>query len=94
MVMQLIAYIISLYLRNWLKTAQDLCSAEEAKEFLLDTLEVEITVLENLLSGKEQRTGFCHNDLQYGNIMIDEVTRQLTIIVSSFLYYILVYRLF
>ena len=69
-------------------------SAEEAKEFLLDTLEEEITILENLLSGKDQRMGFCHNDLQYGNIMIDEETRQVTIIVSSFLYYILVYRLF
>ncbi|KAG1330071.1 Choline/ethanolamine kinase [Cocos nucifera] len=67
-------------LRNWLKTAQDLCSAEEAKEFLLDTLEEGITILENLLSGKDQRIGFCHNDLQYGNIMIDEETPQVTII--------------
>ncbi|XP_026659754.2 probable choline kinase 2 [Phoenix dactylifera] len=67
-------------LRNWLKTAQDLSSADEAKEFRLDTLEEEITTLENLLSEKDQRIGFCHNDLQYGNIMIDEETRQVTII--------------
>lgn len=38
--------------------------------------------LENELSEEDQRIGFCHNDLQYGNIMIDEETRVVTIIVS------------
>ncbi|RRT83035.1 hypothetical protein B296_00003907 [Ensete ventricosum] len=36
--------------------------------------------LENELSEEDQRIGFCHNDLQYGNIMIDEETRVVTII--------------
>ncbi|KAK8938994.1 hypothetical protein KSP39_PZI010898 [Platanthera zijinensis] len=67
-------------LRNWLKTAQSLCSSEEAKEFHLDSLEKEISALEISLSMDGQRIGFCHNDLQYGNIMMDEETRQITII--------------
>lgn len=83
--MCLTADIISLYLRKWLKTAQNLCLAEEAKEFRLDTLAEEITALESFFSGKDQKIGFCHNDLQYGNIMIDDETRQVTIIVSCFL---------
>lgn len=39
-------------------------------------------MLETALSRDGERIGFCHNDLQYGNIMIDEETRQVTIIVS------------
>ncbi|XP_065867563.1 probable choline kinase 2 isoform X2 [Euphorbia lathyris] len=66
-------------LRNWLKTAKSLCSSEEAKAFQLDTLEEEISFLEKELHG-HQRIGFCHNDLQYGNIMIDEETKAITII--------------
>jgi hypothetical protein len=60
-----------------------LCPSEEAKEFRLDSLENEITALENECSGDYQWIGFCHNDLQYGNIMIDEETNVLTIIVSD-----------
>ncbi|KAH0449148.1 hypothetical protein IEQ34_022948 [Dendrobium chrysotoxum] len=67
-------------LRNWHKAAQRLCSTEQAKEFCLDTLEEEISSLEKLLAGDDQRIGFCHNDLQYGNIMMDEETKQITII--------------
>ncbi|EES03529.1 probable choline kinase 2 [Sorghum bicolor] len=67
-------------LRNWLRTAKNLCPSEEAKEFRLDSLENEITALENECSGDYQWIGFCHNDLQYGNIMIDEETNVLTII--------------
>ncbi|ONK59377.1 uncharacterized protein A4U43_C08F5810 [Asparagus officinalis] len=67
-------------LRNWLKVAKSLCSSEEAKEFCLDMLDEEISNLENVLSVKNQRIGFCHNDLQYGNIMMDEETRAVTII--------------
>lgn len=67
-------------LRNWLKAARSLCSYEEAKEIKLDMIEKEINSLENELSGKENRIGFCHNDLQYGNIMIHEETRNVTII--------------
>ncbi|KAK1306783.1 hypothetical protein QJS10_CPA10g00554 [Acorus calamus] len=67
-------------LRNWCKAAQNLCSSEEAKEFRLDSIEEEIAILQTELSVKTQRIGFCHNDLQYGNIMIDEETRLVTII--------------
>ncbi|CAN6327484.1 unnamed protein product [Urochloa humidicola] len=67
-------------LRNWLKTAKTLCSSDEAKEFCLDSMEEQITALENEFSGECECIGFCHNDLQYGNIMIDEETKMLTII--------------
>ncbi|CAN0862888.1 Probable choline kinase 2 [Linum grandiflorum] len=66
-------------LRNWLKVAKDMCSPDEAKAFRLDEIDEEITLLEKKLS-VDQRIGFCHNDLQYGNIMIDEETRAITII--------------
>ncbi|XP_068652277.1 probable choline kinase 2 isoform X2 [Aristolochia californica] len=65
---------------SWLKVAQQLCSLEEAKQFQLDTMEEEIDTLEKELSHDNQTIGFCHNDLQYGNIMIDEETRTVTII--------------
>ncbi|CAD6237068.1 unnamed protein product [Miscanthus lutarioriparius] len=67
-------------LRNWLRTAKNLCPSEEAKEFRLDSVGNEITALENECSVDYQWIGFCHNDLQYGNIMIDEETNVLTII--------------
>ena len=38
-------------------------------------------MLEKVLLGIKQSVGFCHND-QYGNIMIYEETRQVTLIVS------------
>jgi len=53
-------------------------------------MEEEITALENDFSGERECIGFCHNDLQYGNIMIDEETKLPTIIVSScYLAYVL-----
>jgi choline/ethanolamine kinase len=61
-----------------------LCSPDEAKAFCLDSIDEEIAVLENEFSGECECIGFCHNDLQYGNIMIDEETKLLTVIVSSF----------
>ncbi|KAJ1377488.1 Protein kinase-like domain superfamily, partial [Sesbania bispinosa] len=67
-------------LRNWLSEAKRLASPEEAETFHLDTLEKEISILEQELSGTHQRIGFCHNDLQYGNIMLNEETNSVTII--------------
>jgi hypothetical protein len=70
--------------RNWLKTAKNLCPTDQANELRLDSLENEINTLEKEFSGDYHHLiGFCHNDLQYGNIMIDEETNMLTIIVSS-----------
>lgn len=62
--------------------AKGSCSAKDAKEFGLDSLEEEISVLEKELPQDYQEIGFCHNDLQYGNIMMDEETGLITIIVS------------
>ena len=62
-------------------------SPKDVKEFCLDTLEDEISMLQKELSQDNQDFGFCHNDLQYGNIMIDEKTRTITIIVCSSLHY-------
>ncbi|KAG4383976.1 hypothetical protein GLYMA_13G189900v4 [Glycine max] len=67
-------------LRNWLSEAKRLCSPEEAEAFHLDTMDKEISALENFLSDTHQRIGFCHNDLQYGNIMFDEESSSVTII--------------
>ncbi|KAG9153116.1 hypothetical protein Leryth_012373 [Lithospermum erythrorhizon] len=72
-------------LRTWLSIAKRICSVEHMKEFRLDELGYEIKGLENKFSF-EQKIGFCHNDLQYGNIMIDDKTLILTFIVSTFFY--------
>ncbi|KAJ0579021.1 putative phosphotransferase with an alcohol group as acceptor [Helianthus annuus] len=67
-------------MRKWLIKARSLCSQEHAKEFKLDIIENEIDTLENELSKRKQNVVFCHNDLQYGNIMIDDKTRTITFI--------------
>ncbi|CAN6455806.1 unnamed protein product [Victoria cruziana] len=67
-------------LRNWLIVATKLCSTEEAAEFELSKIGEEINILEKEVSNDDQKIGFCHNDLQYGNIMMDEETKALTII--------------
>lgn len=68
-------------LRNWHGKAKSLCTEQHSQEFLLDGLEKEIALLEKEFS-ENQEIGFCHNDLQYGNIMFDEKTRSIIIIVS------------
>ncbi|KAK4253074.1 hypothetical protein QN277_010896 [Acacia crassicarpa] len=70
-------------LRKWLNLAKSLSSTKDAKNFGLEDMDEEINKLENLISGSEgchQEVGFCHNDLQYGNIMMDKDTRSITII--------------
>ncbi|XP_019438839.1 PREDICTED: probable choline kinase 2 [Lupinus angustifolius] len=67
-------------MRNWVNHAKSLCSPKDAKNFGLDKLDAEINILEVLLSEGYEEIGFCHNDLQYGNIMIDEETRSITLI--------------
>ncbi|XP_042018806.1 probable choline kinase 2 [Salvia splendens] len=66
-------------LRKWVTEAKRVSSPPEAKEFRLGDLEAEISALEKKLHTND-RIGFCHNDLQYGNIMMDEETRSITII--------------
>ncbi|KAJ3694137.1 hypothetical protein LUZ60_009617 [Juncus effusus] len=67
-------------LRNWVEQSIKICSAEEAREFQLEKIREEINKLEKCLSKEGLKIGFCHNDLQYGNIMIYEDTKQVTII--------------
>lgn len=67
-------------LRSWLRAAKRMCSPEEAGTFRLDALDNEISFLEKTLTRDGQATGFCHNDLQYGNIMFDEETKEMTFI--------------
>lgn len=62
-----------------------MCSADETQAFRLDAMEEEIEILRNKCLAADEHIAFCHNDLQYGNIMIDEDTRSLTIIVSIYL---------
>ncbi|XP_054776305.1 probable choline kinase 1 [Prosopis cineraria] len=66
-------------MRNWLSQAKRLCSSKDIKKFGLKYLDEELNVLETS-SERCQEIGFCHNDLQYGNIMMDEETRSITII--------------
>ncbi|KAI4375177.1 hypothetical protein MLD38_013081 [Melastoma candidum] len=67
-------------MRSWLKEARALCSDRDTKDFGLHKLEEEISLLEKALSREDEAIGFCHNDLQYGNIMMDEETRSITLI--------------
>ncbi|KAL2334973.1 hypothetical protein Fmac_016186 [Flemingia macrophylla] len=67
-------------MRKWLSHAKNLCSPKDAMNFGLDNLDAEINMLVESLSEGYQEIGFCHNDLQYGNIMIDEDTRAITLI--------------
>ncbi|KAJ8760458.1 hypothetical protein K2173_015125 [Erythroxylum novogranatense] len=67
-------------IRDWVRKAKSICSPKDAKAFYLDVLLEEINNLEKELSQKHQEIGFCHNDLQYGNIMMDEEIRAITLI--------------
>ncbi|XP_010543053.1 PREDICTED: probable choline kinase 3 isoform X2 [Tarenaya hassleriana] len=67
-------------MRTWLGQARSLCSPEDAEEFGLNNIEDEIDFLEQDLQTEFQEIGFCHNDLQYGNIMMDEDTNAITLI--------------
>lgn len=69
--------------------AKDMASPDEAKAVQLDAIEAEILLLQKELV-EDKRIGFCHNDLQYGNIMMDEETKMITIIVSFFSGHILI----
>lgn len=62
-----------------------MATSEEAEAVNLDAIEGEILLLQRKLAG-EEHIGFCHNDLQYGNIMMDEDTKAITIIVRYLLH--------
>ncbi|XP_074280322.1 putative choline kinase 1 [Silene latifolia] len=66
--------------RRWLRKAKNLCSPSDIKEFKLDSLDNEIQLLEKAITRDDQEVGFCHNDLQYGNIMMDEEAKSIILI--------------
>ncbi|XP_054814823.1 probable choline kinase 2 isoform X2 [Prosopis cineraria] len=67
-------------IRKWISIAKGLSSPEEVEAFYLDTIDKEVDILEKELSSDQQLIGFCHNDLQYGNIMLKEETNSVTLI--------------
>jgi len=67
-------------LRDWLEKSNKLCKPEIIQEFQLERLQEEISNLSNAISYPKERVGFCHNDLQYGNIMINEKDGDITLI--------------
>ncbi|KAF8032082.1 hypothetical protein BT93_D1099 [Corymbia citriodora subsp. variegata] len=66
-------------LRKWLGKAMLMATPQEAQDVHLNAIKNEILVLQGEL-GVDQCIGFCHNDLQYGNIMIHEDTKVIAII--------------
>uniref|UniRef100_A0A2P2MR36 Choline kinase 1 n=1 Tax=Rhizophora mucronata TaxID=61149 RepID=A0A2P2MR36_RHIMU len=71
-------------IRDWIRVAKSICSPRDAEEFRLCVIKEEVNMLEKQLSQDHQEIGFCHNDLQYGNLMLDEETRTITIIDYEF----------
>ncbi|CAK9207738.1 unnamed protein product [Sphagnum jensenii] len=67
-------------LRDWLRKALILSPTEQSLEIGLNKMDLEIADLEKRLSRPGEKIGFCHNDLQYGNIMISEKDDSITII--------------
>lgn len=66
-------------LRSWLSKALEVCHDNEIAEFQLDCMEEEIDNLEMMLMD-DQRIGFCHNDLQYANVMFNDDDKSVTLI--------------
>eukprot|EP00250_Pteridium_aquilinum_P004262 c14486_g1_i1 orf=190-1260(+) len=64
----------------WINKALEICPPTWHKEFQLEDLKVEVSKLQNRLSELKGVIGFCHNDLQYGNIMMNETNGDVTII--------------
>ncbi|GLJ52395.1 hypothetical protein SUGI_1114460 [Cryptomeria japonica] len=67
-------------LRDWQEKSKRLSKPEIVEEFQLNGLQAEITKLRSAISKPGERVGFCHNDLQYGNIMINEKDGNVTLI--------------
>lgn len=49
----------------------------------LNKLDDELNYLRQLLMKDDTKIGFCHNDLQYGNIMLSENDDSVTLIVCT-----------
>lgn len=64
----------------WFSKALEICPQSWHEEFQLEILKAEVLRLERRLAQLEGAIGFCHNDLQYGNIMLHETNGDVTII--------------
>eukprot|EP00246_Nothoceros_aenigmaticus_P015449 TRINITY_DN640_c0_g1_i5.p1 TRINITY_DN640_c0_g1~~TRINITY_DN640_c0_g1_i5.p1 ORF type:complete len:334 (+),score=57.90 TRINITY_DN640_c0_g1_i5:183-1184(+) len=67
-------------LSGWLQIALDVATSEQIQRFGLQNLEEEIAYLKLRMHNLGRDVGFCHNDLQYGNIMISEKDNSVTLI--------------
>ncbi|KAH7437017.1 hypothetical protein KP509_05G052900 [Ceratopteris richardii] len=64
----------------WVNKALEICPSSWHEEFQLDNIKKELTQIQAWFSKFKGIVGFCHNDLQYGNIMMNETTEDVTII--------------
>lgn len=72
--------------RKWLVVCKRFVLLEEVKFFCLDVMEMEINLFEKVFFKIDEKIGFCYNDLQYGNIMMDEEIKVIIIIVRFLLF--------
>lgn len=70
------------FCREWLSIALELATAEQVQKHGLQNLGGEIASLKLQLDELGSVVGFCHNDLQNGNIMMNEDDNSVTLIVS------------
>jgi choline/ethanolamine kinase len=68
-------------LRDWLVKILEHSDSSQVIEFGLNKLDDEINDLQRRLMKPDTKIGFCHNDLQYGNIMLSEKDDSVTLIV-------------
>ncbi|KAI5062080.1 hypothetical protein GOP47_0022619 [Adiantum capillus-veneris] len=64
----------------WINKALEICPPAWHEEFQLELIKQELVQLQCRFSKFNGVVGFCHNDLQYGNIMMNETTGEVTII--------------
>lgn len=69
--------------RDWLVKILEHSDSSQVSEFGLNKLDDEINDLQRRLMKPDTKIGFCHNDLQYGNIMLSEKDDSVTLIVCA-----------
>ncbi|MCO5600887.1 hypothetical protein L7F22_055004 [Adiantum nelumboides] len=64
----------------WIMKALEICPSTWHQEFQLESIKEDLPKLQHKFSQFQGLVGFCHNDLQYGNIMMNETNKDVTII--------------
>ncbi|MCO5553527.1 hypothetical protein L7F22_007049 [Adiantum nelumboides] len=64
----------------WIMKALELCPLTWHQDFQLESIKEDLPKLQSKFSQFQGLVGFCHNDLQYGNIMMNETNGDVTII--------------